>query len=494
MLIPCGATLATICPACAERAKPAGRPVPGRLAPRERAHPPPARHPTTGRHAGWKSAPRPSAPRPRRTPGQDTAELDELIGELDAELARSGHPRQGRPRPPATARPPVDPPPPGHPGPAPAEDQPADGRQGLHRPGRQDLPAVDVPHPDLRQLRQGRWRTAPRPTRPATTTGGPRGMRCTSPRCSIGSSRTCAASSATTCSTSPPSNPSGGSPRTCTWPCAAPCPAPSCGRSSPPPTTRCGGPPPTRALRRGPAAGLARAVRHYLDPATGEVLPTWDEALDAIGPMTRRCTWPGSGRSSTPRACWPGPRTPTGASGYLTKYLTKQLADCHQADTDAQRAHADRLADALRYEPCSPTCANWLRYGIQPKNPRAACAPGACKGKAHRPEHLGYAGRRVLVSRKWSGKTLADHRGDRKAWLLETLGLRPPDPAGTDGTPSPRPTATTCPRQTAAARRRRTHPVESGPRRSQTKSPGSHRRSFGNREGGVMKQRDLRSR
>jgi hypothetical protein len=32
----------------------------------------------------------------------------------------------------------------------------------------------------------------------------------------------------------------------------------------------------------------------------------------------------------------------------------------------------------------------------------------------------------VLVSRKWSGKTLADHRGDRKAWLLSMLGL--PDP------------------------------------------------------------------
>jgi Replication initiator protein, pSAM2 len=56
--------------------------------------------------------------------------------------------------------------------------------------------------------------------------------------------------------------------------------------------------------------------------------------------------------------------------GYLTKYLTKQVADCHQADTDAQRAHMDRLADALRFEPCSPACANWLRYGIQPKNAR----------------------------------------------------------------------------------------------------------------------------
>jgi hypothetical protein len=34
----------------------------------------------------------------------------------------------------------------------------------------------------------------------------------------------------------------------------------------------------------------------------------------------------------------------------------------------------------------------------------------------------------VLVSRKWSGKTLADHRGDRQAWLTEMLGLPTTDP------------------------------------------------------------------
>jgi hypothetical protein len=89
-----------------------------------------------------------------------------------------------------------------------------------------------------------------------------------------------------------------------------------------------------------------------------------------------------------------------------------------------------RLMDALRFEPCSPSCANWLRYGIQPKDAREGMRPGACKGKAHRAEHLGYAGRRVLVSRKWSGKTLADHRGDRKAWLLSMLGLPEPDNDG----------------------------------------------------------------
>ena len=153
--------------------------------------------------------------------------------------------------------------------------------------------------------------------------------------------------------------------------------------------------------------------------------------------------WPGSGSGSTPRACSPDRKDAARCIGYLTKYLTKQVGDCHQADTDPQRAHAARLAEALRYQPCSPRCANWLRYGIQPKNARPGLAPGRCKGKAHDADHLGYAGRRVLVSRKWSGKTLADHRADRKDWLCRRSVFRQPTRPGTPGNPSPRPTRTT---------------------------------------------------
>jgi len=167
----------------------------------------------------------------------------------------------------------------------------------------------------------------------------------------------------------------------------------------------------------------------YLDPATGEVLPTWDQALDALGPADDPLHVVRFGATFDAQGVLAGSKDANRCIRYLTKYLTKQVADCHRADTDVQRTHVQRLADALRYEPCSPACANWLRYSVQPKNAKAGLVPGACKGKAHRPEHLGYAGRRVLVSRKWSGKTLADHRGDRKAWLTETLGLEPPDPA-----------------------------------------------------------------
>jgi hypothetical protein len=166
----------------------------------------------------------------------------------------------------------------------------------------------------------------------------------------------------------------------------------------------------------------------YIDPATGELLPSWYEALDVIGPADEPLHMARFGPTFDAQGVLAGTPDSVRCIGYLTKYLTKHIAGCHTNGTDAEQEHAQRLTDALRYEPCSPSCANWLRYGITPRNPRAGLIPGLCKGKAHRPENLGYAGRRVLVSRKWSGKTLADHRADRRTWLTSALGLPATDP------------------------------------------------------------------
>jgi hypothetical protein len=166
---------------------------------------------------------------------------------------------------------------------------------------------------------------------------------------------------------------------------------------------------------------------NYLDPATGEVLTAWDQALDELGDQPHHVVRFGTRFDA--QGVLAGSKDAARCIGYLTKYLTKQVGDCHHAETDAQRAHVAQLAEALRFQPCSPTCANWLRYGIQPKNARPGLVPGRCKGKAHDSDHLGYAGRRVLVSRRWSGKTLADHRADRQDWLLSTLGVSATDPA-----------------------------------------------------------------
>ncbi|MFI6712843.1 replication initiator [Nonomuraea sp. NPDC050478] len=161
----------------------------------------------------------------------------------------------------------------------------------------------------------------------------------------------------------------------------------------------------------------------YLDPATGEVLPTWDQALDQLDAdddaeplhVIR------FGDQVDVKGVLSGTPDADQCIRYLSKYLTKSLGQSLDGG-QAQREHAARFIDALRYEPCSPTCANWLRYGIQPKNAKAGMTPGRCRSKAHKPEHLGYAGRRVLVSRKWSNKTLAEHKQDRRTWVLEALG------------------------------------------------------------------------
>jgi replication initiator protein RepSA len=107
----------------------------------------------------------------------------------------------------------------------------------------------------------------------------------------------------------------------------------------------------------------------------------------------------GSGPNCTPKGSCPGAPRRTGASAIWSNTWPSRSTPCHDIQTPAQEEHLTRLWRALRFEPCAPSCANWLRYGIQPKNPRAGLRPGCCRGKTHRRETLGFGGRRVLVSR-----------------------------------------------------------------------------------------------
>ncbi|MEU4228914.1 replication initiator [Nonomuraea sp. NPDC026600] len=170
----------------------------------------------------------------------------------------------------------------------------------------------------------------------------------------------------------------------------------------------------------------------YLDPATGEVLPTWEEALDQLDhdQAAEPLHVSRFGVQVDVQGVLAGTPDSDQCIRYLSKYLTKSINDSLHPGDQAHKDHAARMGKALRFEPCSPTCPNWLRYGVQPKNAKPGMTPGRCRGKAHKPDHLGYAGRRVLVSRKWSNKTLAEHKQDRRTWVLEALGQsdQPPDP------------------------------------------------------------------
>jgi hypothetical protein len=165
--------------------------------------------------------------------------------------------------------------------------------------------------------------------------------------------------------------------------------------------------------------------RGYLSPS-GELLPTWDQALDALAvdPEARPAHVVRFGQQVRIDGIIPGPDGER-AIGYLCKYLTKDMATSDVDDDDeltpAQRAHLARLHEQTRWLPCSPECSNWLRYGIQPRNPRPGMTPGNCGRRAHDQDNVGHGGRRVLVSRRWTGKTLARHRADRAEVVRQVL-------------------------------------------------------------------------
>ena len=131
----------------------------------------------------------------------------------------------------------------------------------------------------------------------------------------------------------------------------------------------------------------------YVDPSTGEALPTWGQALDRLDadedakPM-HVLRW---GAQTDIKGLLGGTEDSDRAVRYLCKYLTKAVAETYAPDPDQldpddadqvakayrYEDHIDRLHDQVRVLPCSPSCANWLRYGIQPRTPAPGCTPGS---------------------------------------------------------------------------------------------------------------------
>ncbi|MFF0658484.1 replication initiator [Micromonospora tulbaghiae] len=180
---------------------------------------------------------------------------------------------------------------------------------------------------------------------------------------------------------------------------------------------------PVYSLDRPPVWDADRA--EWVDPDSREPLTSWADALDLIDndPDAQPAHVVRFGSQVHAEGVTPGTVHANRTIGYITKYITKSAADCHKPDTDRQRAHLDRLWHELRVTPCNERCANWLLYGIQPKKAHGRLQAGRCKGKVHQRATLGIGGRRILVSRDWSGKTLADHRADARAWVRNLLGI-----------------------------------------------------------------------
>jgi hypothetical protein len=174
-----------------------------------------------------------------------------------------------------------------------------------------------------------------------------------------------------------------------------------------------------------------------VEDADGVPLTTWHEALDELddNPDAKPAVVMRFGSQVDIKGIIAPSRDADRAIRYLTKYLTKAVAETYvdpeaEATNPAYEEHIDRLHAEVRWLPCSPECANWIRYGVEPKNPGPGLVPGMCGNKAHDRENLGIGGRRVQVSRAWSGKTLAEHKADRATVVREVLaaaGVEAPD-------------------------------------------------------------------
>ena len=168
-----------------------------------------------------------------------------------------------------------------------------------------------------------------------------------------------------------------------------------------------------------------RRTMAYVDPSTGVVLPKWEAAVDELEEPTAVLRF---GKQLDIQGLLGDSADSDRRVRYLTKYLTKSVSETYAGEMPdaAYEAHIDRLQAQLRWMPCSPECANWLRYGVQPRHAGPGLAPGRCPSRAHDRENLGLGGRRVQVSRHWTGKTLQKHRADRAAVVravLEEAGI-----------------------------------------------------------------------
>ena len=212
------------------------------------------------------------------------------------------------------------------------------------------------------------------------------------------------------------------------------------------------------------------AIGGYLDPATGEVLPTWDQALDAIGAEDEPWHVARFGDRFDAQGVLAGSKDAARCIGYLTKYLTKQVGDCHQADTDAAarpRGAAGRGAAvsavlaavrelaALRHpaqeRPARP--GPRPRARARPTTPITSATPGAgCWSRASGPARRWPTTAPTARTGCWRRSVF--RQPTRPAYAWEPVAPGRPGPHG--------------PRPAAAARRRRPRTMAGRTQRGQT--------------------------
>ncbi|GAB0103466.1 hypothetical protein JMUB6875_24390 [Nocardia sp. JMUB6875] len=176
-------------------------------------------------------------------------------------------------------------------------------------------------------------------------------------------------------------------------------------------------------------------AKTFVDPDTRIPLPGWEQALDVMDSVDE--LEPAHvirfGSQIKPKGILKGTPKADAAIGYLAKYLTKSVSEILEPPNQRTAEHYDRLHAELLRTPCSDRCPVWLRYGIVPKGVGPKTHPGYCRGHAHQRDWLGVAGDRQKVSERWTGKTMADYKAERREFvrqLLDGAGIEQPDTSG----------------------------------------------------------------
>ncbi len=188
----------------------------------------------------------------------------------------------------------------------------------------------------------------------------------------------------------------------------------------------------------------------YLHPMTGAPLATWEEAIAELeaDPEAKPAHVMRFGPQTDVKGLIAGLPETDRAVRYLTKYLTKALAETYADDEHpdaAYEAHIERLHREVRFLPCSPDCANWLRFGVQPRRVVVGLIPGRCPSKAHD------------RTSGWAGGVSSSPVAGRESGSRTTVPTVPRRCARPSRSPG-----STCPRRTGWQPRSRTRKATTG--------------------------------
>jgi hypothetical protein len=187
-----------------------------------------------------------------------------------------------------------------------------------------------------------------------------------------------------------------------------------------------------------------RAER-YFDPGTGEFLPAWDESLDAIGVHSEPHHVARFGAKFDAQGVLAGSKDASRCIGYLTKYLTKHVGQCHEPETDAQHEHVDRLTEALRFEPAHPPARTGCGTASSPNTPGPGWFPASARAKPTGASTLATPGGGSWSHVNGLGRLSPTTAATAKPGSPRCSASRPTTRAATGGSWSPPPIPTTCP-------------------------------------------------